>query len=70
MFKSLKVGVELQLGKKLKVVKFVCGGQYYGRHDGSQEQRPGLFALFFDECGVILQYTMSGKPSMNAVTSQ
>ncbi|RDY14764.1 hypothetical protein CR513_00115, partial [Mucuna pruriens] len=65
IFKSFKVQVELQLGKKIKVVKFGCGGEYYGIYDGSGEQRPGPFALFLNECGIILQYTMSGKPSMN-----
>ncbi|RDX71620.1 hypothetical protein CR513_49011, partial [Mucuna pruriens] len=64
--KSLKLeSVELQLGKKIKAVKSDRGGEYYGRYDGSGEQRPGPFALFLRECGIVPQYTMSGKPSMN-----
>lgn len=43
--------VELQLGKKIKVVKSDRDGEYYGRYDGSGEQRPGSFALVPNECG-------------------
>jgi len=42
IFKSFKAEVELQHGKKIRAVKFDCGGEYYGRHDGSGEQRPEL----------------------------
>jgi len=37
VFKSFKVEVELQLGKKIKTVKFDCGGKYYGRYDTQGE---------------------------------
>ena len=40
VFKSFKAEVELQLGKKIKAVKSDRGGEYYGRYDGSGEQRP------------------------------
>ncbi|RDX85572.1 hypothetical protein CR513_33218, partial [Mucuna pruriens] len=54
-FKSFKAEVELQLGKKIKAVKFDRAGEYYGRYDGSGEQRPGPFALFLRvwNCSVI-----------------
>ncbi|RDX73030.1 hypothetical protein CR513_47415, partial [Mucuna pruriens] len=65
VFKSFKTEVELQLGKKIKAIKSNCGGEYYGRYDGSGEQCPGPFALFLRVCGIVLQYTMPGKPSMN-----
>ncbi|RDX72565.1 hypothetical protein CR513_47937, partial [Mucuna pruriens] len=55
IFKSFKVEVELQLGKKDKVIKSDCGGEYYGRYDGSGEQ----------QCEIVSQYTMPSKPSMN-----
>ncbi|RDX80607.1 hypothetical protein CR513_38828, partial [Mucuna pruriens] len=67
VFKSFKAEVELQLGKKIKAVKSDRGGEYYGRYDGSGEQRLGPFALFLRECGIVPQYTMPGKPSMNGV---
>ena len=67
-FKSFKVEVELQLGKKIKVVKFDRGGKYYGKYDELGEQCPEPFAFFWKECGIVLQYTMLGKPSMNGVT--
>ncbi|RDY10022.1 hypothetical protein CR513_05528, partial [Mucuna pruriens] len=38
VFKSFKAKVELQLGKKIKAIKFDCGGEYYGRYDGSREE--------------------------------
>jgi len=38
VFKSFKAKVKLQLGKKIKVVKFDRGAEYYGRYDGSGEQ--------------------------------
>ncbi|RDX99640.1 hypothetical protein CR513_17285, partial [Mucuna pruriens] len=64
VFKSFKAEVELQLGKKIKAIKSDRGGEYYGRYDGSREQRPRPFK----ECGIVPQYTMSGKPSMNDAT--
>ena len=35
VFKNFKAEVENQLSKKIKVVKSDCGGEYYGRYDGS-----------------------------------
>ncbi|RDY04452.1 hypothetical protein CR513_11834, partial [Mucuna pruriens] len=65
VFKSFKAEVELQLGNKIKVIKSDRGGEYYGRYDGLGEQRLGPFALFLREYGIVWQYTMTGKPSMN-----
>ena len=70
MFKAFKAEVKLQLKKKIKAVKSDRGGEYYGRYDGSGEQRPGPFALFLKECGIVPQYTMPGKPSMNGVAER
>ena len=70
IFKDFKADVELQLGKKIKVVKSDRGGEYYGRYDGSGEQRPGPFALFLKECGIVPQYTMPGTPRMNGVAER
>ena len=36
VFKILKAEVELQLGKKIKAIKFDYGGEYYDRYDGSR----------------------------------
>ncbi|RDY05103.1 hypothetical protein CR513_11098, partial [Mucuna pruriens] len=44
VFKSFKDEVELQLGKKIKVIKFDRGGE--------QRSRPS--ALFLKECGIVL----------------
>ena len=70
MFKSFKAEVENQLGKKIKAVRSDRGGEYYGRYDGSGEQRPGPFAKFLEECGIVPQYTMPGMPSMNGVSER
>jgi len=70
VFKTFKAEVELQLGKKIKTVKFDYGGEYYGKYDGSGEQRPGPFSLFLKECGIVPQYTMPEKPSMNGVAER
>ncbi|TYK01567.1 putative transposable element-related protein [Cucumis melo var. makuwa] len=56
--------------KKIKVVKSDRVGEYYGRYDGSGKQRPGSFAKYLEECGIVLQYTMPGQPSMNGVVER
>ncbi|KAK9714501.1 hypothetical protein RND81_06G099300 [Saponaria officinalis] len=58
MFKAFKAEVELQLNKRIKVVRSDRGGEYYGRYDGSEE------------CGIVPQYTMPGSPSMNGVAER
>ncbi|KAK9734067.1 hypothetical protein RND81_04G112500 [Saponaria officinalis] len=58
MFKAFKVEVELQLNKRIKVVRCDRGCEYYGRYDGSEE------------CGIIPQYTVSVSPSMNGVAER
>nr|KAJ0220159.1 hypothetical protein LSAT_V11C200069570 [Lactuca sativa] len=70
VFKSFKLEVENQLNKKIKCVRSDRGGEYYGRYDGSGEQRPGPFAKFLEECGIVPQYTMPGSPSMNGVSER
>ena len=51
MFKSFKAKVELQLNRHIKAIRSDRGGEYYGRYDGSGEQRRGPFAQFIDEIG-------------------
>jgi transposase InsO family protein len=70
VFRSYKAEVENQLSKKIKSVRSDRGGEYYGRYDGSGEQRPGPFAKFLDECGIVPQYTMPGSPTMNGVAER
>ena len=53
MFKSYKAEVENQLSKRIKDVRSDRGGDYYGRYDGSGEQRPGPFAKFLEESGIV-----------------
>ncbi|RVW24315.1 Retrovirus-related Pol polyprotein from transposon TNT 1-94 [Vitis vinifera] len=70
VFKTFKAEVELQLNKRIKSVRYDRGGEYYGRYDGSGEQRPGPFAKYLEECGIVPQYTMPGSPSMNGVAER
>ena len=70
MFKNFKAEVENQLSKKIKAVRSDRGGEYYGRYDGSSEQRPGPFAKYLMECGIVPQYTMPGTPSQNGVAKR
>jgi len=70
VFKSFKAEVENQVNKRIKSVKSDHGGEYYGRYDGSGEQRPGPFARYLEECGIVPQYTMPGSPSMDGVAKR
>ena len=70
VFKSYKVEVENQLNKRIKAIRSDRGGEYYGRYDGSGEQRSGPFARFLEECGIVPQYTMPGSHSMNGVAER
>ena len=70
VFKLFKVEVENQLNKRIKNVISDRGGKYYGKYDGSGEQRPRPFAKFLEECGIVPQYTMPGSPSMNGVAER
>ena len=70
VFKSFKVEVENQLNKRIKNVRSDRGGEYYGKYDGSGEQRPGPFPKFLEECNIVPQYTMPGSPSMNGVAKR
>ena len=70
MFKAFKAKVENQLNKIIKAVRYDRGGEYYGRYDGSDEQRPGPFANYLEECEIVPQYTMSGLLSMNGVSER
>ncbi|RVW41773.1 Retrovirus-related Pol polyprotein from transposon TNT 1-94 [Vitis vinifera] len=66
----IKVEVENQLSKKIKVVRSERGGEYYGRYDGSGEQRLGSFTKYLMECGIVPQYTLLGTPSQNGVVER
>ena len=50
--------VENELGKKIKTIKSDYEGEYYGKYDGSSEQRLRPFARYLHECGIVPQYTM------------
>ena len=70
MFKAFKVEVENQLNKRIKAIRSDRGGENYGRSNRSDEQCPGPFAKYLEECGIVSQYTMLGSPSMNGVSER
>ena len=56
-FKAFKEKFELQQGKKIKVVHFDKGGEYYGRYDETGHNlRP--FANYLRKIGINAQYVM------------
>jgi len=68
-FKVFKVEVEKQCGKKIKIVRFDRGGEYYGRYT-ENGQAPGLFVKFLQEREIVAQYTMSGSLDQNDVAER
>ena len=60
-FKVFKVEVGNQCGKHIKIVRSNRGREYYGKYTENR-QAPGAFAKFFQENGIVSQYTMSGSP--------
>lgn len=60
-FKIFKIEVEKQLGKANKIVRFDCGGEYYGKH-GVSGQIKGMFAKYLEDCGIITQFIMLDSP--------
>ena len=70
VFKNHKAEVENQLSKRIKSVRSDCDGEYYDRYDDLPEQRPGPFAKFLEECGIVPQYTIPSSPTMNGVAKR
>ena len=68
-FKVYKTEVEKQLGKPIKIVRSDRGVEYYGRFTGSGK-KPGPFARFIEENGIVTQYTMSGSPYQNGIAER
>ena len=38
---------------KIKSVRSDCGGEYYDRYGDLDEQRPGPFVRYLEECGIV-----------------
>ena len=53
----------------IKIVRSDRGGEYYGRFT-DQGQRPGPFAKFLEENGIVAQYTTPGTPQQNGVAER
>ena len=62
-FKAFKAKDELQQRKKIKVVHYDIGGEYYARYDETG-RNPGPFAKYLQEC-IDAQYTMPDTPEHN-----
>ena len=68
-FKVLKVELENQCGKQIKVVRSNRGGGYYGRYTKNGEA-PRPFAKFIQEHGMVAQHIMPGSPDQNGVAEE
>ena len=67
-FKIYKAEVKNQLNRKIKAVRSDCGGEYYGRYDGSG-RCPGPFANFLKEHGM-QPSTLCQGPRQNGVAER
>ena len=63
---AFKEKVELQQGKKIKVVHSDKGGEYYGRYD-EMGRNPGPFVKYLQEFGIDAQYIMFDTPQQNGI---
>ena len=70
MFKRYKAKVENQLNKSIKAIRSDRSEKYYGRYNGSGEQRLGPFAKFLEECSIVPQYTVVRSPNVNGVAEK
>jgi hypothetical protein len=68
-FKIFEAEVENQHHIKIKVVKTVHGGEYYGLHT-PYGQVLGPLARFLHKNGTVTQYSMSGDPQQNGVAER
>ena len=68
-FKVFKEKVELQQGKKIKVVYSDRGLHSYGRYD-EKGCNPGPFAKYIQECGIEAHFTMSSTPQQNGIAER
>ena len=68
-FKAFKAKVELQQGKKIKVVHSDRDDEYYGRYDKTG-CNPRPFEKYLQECGIDAQYTMHGTPQQNGIAER
>ena len=69
IFEMFITKVEIQLDKKIKIVRSYRGGEYYGRYDESG-QNPSPFAKFLENHGIRAQYTMPGMSQQNGVAER
>jgi hypothetical protein len=65
-FKIFKTEVKNQCNIKIKLVRFDCGGEYYGRHT-LYGQVPEPFVKFLQKNDIVVQYSMSSDPQQNGV---
>jgi len=61
--------VERQLDRKVKIIRFDRGDEYYRRYNET-EQQLGPFAKLLHKCGICAQYTMYDTPQQNGVSER
>ena len=68
-FKTLKVAIDLKLGKKIKCVNSDKGGEYFERNDETKRNF-GLFVKYLQDCGIEANYTMPRTPKQNVIVER
>ena len=66
---AFKAKVELQQGKKIKMVHSDRVGEYYGRYD-EMRRNPRPFLKCLQEYGIDAQYKMSSTPQQNGMAKK
>ena len=69
VFEIYKRELENQLERKIKVVRSVRGGEYYGKYDQTSRHL-GPFASFLQNHGIVAQYTSPGTPEQNGAAKK
>lgn len=58
--------VKRHLDRKIKIMRYDRGGEYYGKYNETV-QCPDPFAKLLESHGICAQYTMPGTPQQNCV---
>jgi len=61
--------VEMQLDRKVTIIRSDRVGEYYGRYDETG-QHPGSFAKLLQKYDICAQYTLPGTPQQNGVSER
>ena len=64
-----KAEVKNQLNRKIKVVRFDGGNEYYNRYNKS-DCNPGSFIKFLEQHNIVARYIMSENPQQKSMAKR